>query len=748
MGVNFFLSFCCLELESYSNVLGAFRAQGTLNAVKLRILKDLREAFHISDARHKAEVRRVVNDESLSTIAKMLVISIVIPLVAHNKPSNFTGFFSFTALFFLIFHNHFFLSRTYGPNTEIEWSKEGNRGFLILNRKPGQTALSAIANKVSELGDTLNRNLTSPAQTNRQRTLQIDNDVNASADKIVTSDPTNVNVHFSFVRMDYFVLFCCSMFGPSYFNKKNYFQVQSVAKSKSEKSNTVQTSNLVEARKKDSIKQQQQQHSSGNSISEPQQQLNSKMALTNNSTTNVAENGFTTTTNTATTVNEVKQSELLKVMEMPIPTPAPTHLTPTAAAPSAAAIAPRSVPKPNAITSNSRRRKSISALVANHSPAKAMMISNRRDTIQASTSPKIREHQPPEPLQHRTEPLLAFQHKKSSVANNVRSIAKHELPPANPTPVFTTKSTNSVHPPPALLPAPPQKKTHMPTTDDVQIIEAFVPHNVGTIKGTRNVMNAISQGAQLVKVIESKIIKHPVNLSSMYVTAPAKPTPAPTQVQQTQPQQQQQPIKSTASKQQTPKTYSSPGTDPAWFAKFVGSKIVRDKIEIISLPKLPPPSARNPNIVKTSDKIMHVSPHQLPPQKSNQMIRTAAGSLGDGGSNGGTITSTINSQNHSTIITTTTTPAVPTPTIPTVRIHKYQQKNQVVQVVQSQPRMVTIHPNSTIFNGKPSRAHPRHLPFRFNTKFMPIVTFNSNHFSSDAYDNSNNSSSGNTNNNK
>lgn len=59
------------ELESYSNVVGTFRAQGTLTAVKLRILKDLREAFHISDVRHKAEVRRVVNDESLSTIAKM-----------------------------------------------------------------------------------------------------------------------------------------------------------------------------------------------------------------------------------------------------------------------------------------------------------------------------------------------------------------------------------------------------------------------------------------------------------------------------------------------------------------------------------------------------------------------------------------------------------------------------------------------------------------------------------------------------
>lgn len=61
----------CLELESYSTVIGAFRAQGKLNETKIRILKDLREAFHISDDRHKAEIRRVVNDEYLSTVAKM-----------------------------------------------------------------------------------------------------------------------------------------------------------------------------------------------------------------------------------------------------------------------------------------------------------------------------------------------------------------------------------------------------------------------------------------------------------------------------------------------------------------------------------------------------------------------------------------------------------------------------------------------------------------------------------------------------
>lgn len=63
-----------IELESYSTVVGAFRAQGKLSSSKLRILKDLRGAFHISDDRHKAEIRRVVNDEYLSTVANMYVL--------------------------------------------------------------------------------------------------------------------------------------------------------------------------------------------------------------------------------------------------------------------------------------------------------------------------------------------------------------------------------------------------------------------------------------------------------------------------------------------------------------------------------------------------------------------------------------------------------------------------------------------------------------------------------------------------
>lgn len=57
------------ELDCYSHVITAFRAQGGLDDLKTRILADLRKIFHIDDDRHKAEARRAANDEGLNTIA-------------------------------------------------------------------------------------------------------------------------------------------------------------------------------------------------------------------------------------------------------------------------------------------------------------------------------------------------------------------------------------------------------------------------------------------------------------------------------------------------------------------------------------------------------------------------------------------------------------------------------------------------------------------------------------------------------
>lgn len=83
--------------------------------------------------------------------------------------------------------------RTSGPNSEIEWNREGSRGFMLINRKPSQTALSVVADRASEFGATLNKHLKHPADTRRDHILDRDNDVN-TANKIVTSDPYIVNI--------------------------------------------------------------------------------------------------------------------------------------------------------------------------------------------------------------------------------------------------------------------------------------------------------------------------------------------------------------------------------------------------------------------------------------------------------------------------------------------------------------------------------------------------------------------------
>lgn len=81
----------------------------------------------------------------------------------------------------------------YGPNSEIEWNKEGARGFSILPRATPQTALSLLADKAAEVGDELNAKLPQPASTQRNHVLRPTEDHKESAPKIVTVDPVNVH---------------------------------------------------------------------------------------------------------------------------------------------------------------------------------------------------------------------------------------------------------------------------------------------------------------------------------------------------------------------------------------------------------------------------------------------------------------------------------------------------------------------------------------------------------------------------
>lgn len=70
-GINYGCWWFPTELETYSSVVSTFRAQGGLSEAKVRMLRELREVLHISQERHKAEARRVANDERLCTVAEL-----------------------------------------------------------------------------------------------------------------------------------------------------------------------------------------------------------------------------------------------------------------------------------------------------------------------------------------------------------------------------------------------------------------------------------------------------------------------------------------------------------------------------------------------------------------------------------------------------------------------------------------------------------------------------------------------------
>lgn len=58
------------ELETYGAVVSTLRAQGELNKDRRKLLEDLSVLMKISPERHKAEIRRAVNDEKLGRIAE------------------------------------------------------------------------------------------------------------------------------------------------------------------------------------------------------------------------------------------------------------------------------------------------------------------------------------------------------------------------------------------------------------------------------------------------------------------------------------------------------------------------------------------------------------------------------------------------------------------------------------------------------------------------------------------------------
>ncbi|XP_066266284.1 BRCA2-interacting transcriptional repressor EMSY-like isoform X3 [Branchiostoma lanceolatum] len=114
-----------LELEAYASLISAFRAQGDLSKDKKKLLDEIAKVLSISTERHRAEVRRAVNDESLSTVADVLS----------------------------------------GPNSTYEWSVEGRRLVPLMPRLVPQTAFTGLANTAANIAAAHNSTLPDPADT-------------------------------------------------------------------------------------------------------------------------------------------------------------------------------------------------------------------------------------------------------------------------------------------------------------------------------------------------------------------------------------------------------------------------------------------------------------------------------------------------------------------------------------------------------------------------------------------------------
>ncbi|CAG9859376.1 unnamed protein product [Phyllotreta striolata] len=121
-----------LELEAYSNLVSALRAQGPLNPDKRKLLKATSFILNITQERHKAEVRRAISDEKLNTIAYHVT--------GHTE-------------------------------TLEEWAQEGRRLVPLLTRATPQTIYSALANDASEAAGQMNKMLPLPANTERKRPI-------------------------------------------------------------------------------------------------------------------------------------------------------------------------------------------------------------------------------------------------------------------------------------------------------------------------------------------------------------------------------------------------------------------------------------------------------------------------------------------------------------------------------------------------------------------------------------------------
>ncbi|XP_028412808.1 BRCA2-interacting transcriptional repressor EMSY-like [Dendronephthya gigantea] len=108
-----------IELEAYSALVTALRAQGELDRQKKKLLRELGEQLSISTERHRAEIRRAISDDRLSMIAECVC----------------------------------------GSDASVEWESEGRRVVPLMPRLVPQTAFTssatAAANHAASVNSTI-----------------------------------------------------------------------------------------------------------------------------------------------------------------------------------------------------------------------------------------------------------------------------------------------------------------------------------------------------------------------------------------------------------------------------------------------------------------------------------------------------------------------------------------------------------------------------------------------------------------
>ncbi|XP_043463606.1 BRCA2-interacting transcriptional repressor EMSY isoform X2 [Leptopilina heterotoma] len=128
-----------LELDAYASMVSVLRAQGPFTHDKRKLLEELAGVLHISNERHRAEIRRAVNDDRLTNVAEQLT----------------------------------------GPNTGTDWATEGRRIVPLIPRLKARNAFTTLANTLSLVTAMANKKQPLPEKRIKDSNVTMETDLDS-----------------------------------------------------------------------------------------------------------------------------------------------------------------------------------------------------------------------------------------------------------------------------------------------------------------------------------------------------------------------------------------------------------------------------------------------------------------------------------------------------------------------------------------------------------------------------------------